>query len=178
MHVLAERLRAGALSASEIVDCYLQRIDRHDEKLHAYVEVYGEAARAAAALADNALKAGQRRGPLHGLPVALKDLVEIEGRTTTGGSQYWRHRVSSVTATIVRRLEAAGMIVLGKTHMVEFAFGSWGTNSAMGTPWNPWDARTHRVPGGSSSGSAVAVAAGLAPAAPCASRRACAGSSD
>ena len=165
IHALAERLRSGTLSASALVDCYLQRIRRHDEKLHAFVEVYASDARTAAELADRALQAGQRLGPLHGIPIAYKDLVEIEGRTTTGGSQYWRERKSPVTATVVNRLRAAGMITLGKTHMVEFAFGAWGTNTTMGTPWNPWDARTQRSPGGSSSGSGVAVAAALAPAA-------------
>ncbi|MFN4088207.1 MAG: amidase, partial [Alphaproteobacteria bacterium] len=98
-------------------------------------------------------------------PVALKDLVEMEGRVTTGGSAAWRDRRSAVTATIVRKLMAAGMIVLGKTHTVEFAYGGWGTNQHMGTPRNPWDMAVHRIPGGSSSGSGVAVAAGLTAAA-------------
>jgi aspartyl-tRNA(Asn)/glutamyl-tRNA(Gln) amidotransferase subunit A len=84
---------------------------------------------------------------------------------TTAGSKSWHGRVATETATAVERLLAAGMIPLGKTHMVEFAFGGWGRNEPMGAPWNPWDTRVHRVAGGSSSGSAVAVAAGLAPAA-------------
>jgi aspartyl-tRNA(Asn)/glutamyl-tRNA(Gln) amidotransferase subunit A len=99
------------------------------------------------------------------VPIALKDLCEVEGRVTTAGSAAWKTRKSGFTATIVERLLGAGMVPLGKTHMVEFAFGGWGTNPVCGAPWNPWDARTHRVPGGSSSGSGVAVAAGLAPAA-------------
>ena len=165
MHVLAQRVRDRALSASQLLECYLERIRRCDGKLHAFIAVYEEEARAAAAIADQALASGQRVGPLHGIPIALKDLVDLEGRTTTGGSMFWRDRVSAVTATIAQRLLGAGMIVLGKTHLVEFAFGSWGTNKTMGTPWNPWDAAVHRTPGGSSSGSAVAVAAGLAPAA-------------
>ena len=165
MHELARRMRERTVSASALLECYLERIRRYDGKLHAFVAVYESEARAAAALADRALESGQPIAPLHGIPIALKDLVEIEGRGTTGGSMFWRDRVSPVTATIVRRLTAAGMIVLGKTHLVEFAFGSWGTNKTMGTPWNPWDAGVHRTPGGSSSGSAVAVAAGLAPAA-------------
>ena len=165
VHVLAEQLRSGATSASALVDCYLQRISRHDEKLHAFVEVYADDARAAAERADRALKSTHPRGALHGIPIAMKDLIDIEGRRTTGGSLYWRDRISPVTATVVERLTAAGMITLGKTHMVEFAFGAWGTNKAMGTPWNPWDAATPRSPGGSSSGSGVAVAAALAPAA-------------
>ena len=98
-----------------------------------------------------------------GVPVAVKDIIDIEGRITTGGSKVWAGRVSPVTATLVERMLAAGMIVLGKTHTVEFAMGSFGTNRHMGTPWNPWDLETHRGPGGSSSGTAVAVAARMAP---------------
>lgn len=165
IHLLAEKLRTGSLSASALVDLYLRRIRQHDGKLHAFVAVSESEARNAAEAADRALRAGQRLGPLHGIPIALKDLLEIEGTVTTGGSMFWRERVSPVTATVARRLAAAGMITLGKTHMVEFAFGSWGTNTTMGTPWNPWDLRTPRSPGGSSSGSGVAVAAALAPAA-------------
>ena len=165
MHALATRLKAGELSASTLVDCYLQRIGRHDDKYHAFVEVYADEARAAAEAADRARKAGQASGALHGIPLALKDLIDVAGKRTTGGSLYWRERVSPVTATVARRLSDAGMITLGKTHMVEFAFGAWGTNQTMGTPWNPWDLETPRAPGGSSSGSGVAVAAALAPAA-------------
>ncbi len=95
----------------------------------------------------------------------MKDLFHIEGRQTTAGSKSWRGRISDHTATAVERLTAAGMIPLGKTHMVEFAFGGWGRNRPMGAPWNPWDDAIHRVAGGSSSGSAVAVAGGLCPAA-------------
>jgi aspartyl-tRNA(Asn)/glutamyl-tRNA(Gln) amidotransferase subunit A len=95
--------------------------------------------------------------------VAVKDIVDIAGRVTTGGSKVWAERISPVTATLVQRMLAAGLIVLGKTHTVEFAMGSFGTNRHMGSPRNPWDSRVHRAPGGSSSGTAVAVAARLAP---------------
>ncbi len=165
IHALAARLRSGELTASALVDCYLQRIGSYDDKYHAFVEVYADVARAAAEAADRARKAGQASGALHGIPLALKDLIDVAGKRTTGGSLFWRERVSSVTATVARRLSDAGMITLGKTHMVEFAFGAWGTNQTMGTPWNPWDLETPRTPGGSSSGSGVAVAAALAPAA-------------
>ena len=97
------------------------------------------------------------------MPIAVKDIVDIEGRVTTGGSKVWEKRVSPRTATLVKRLVQAGMIVIGKTHSVEFAMGSFGTNQHMGTPWNPWDLGTLRAPGGSSSGTGVAVAAALAP---------------
>src|ERR1035437_2688609 len=100
IHMVAERLRTGALSASTLVDCYLQRIRRHNDKLHAFVEVYESEARAAAEVADRAFKAGRLRGPLHGIPIAFKDLVDIVGKRTTGGSLYWRERVSPVTATV------------------------------------------------------------------------------
>ena len=153
------------LSPVDVVDALLRRIERLDPKLHAFIDVYAADARLAAEAADKAIRAGHAVGPLHGVPVALKDLVDLQGRVTTGGSKVWAKRVSPVTATLARRMIAAGMIVLGKTHTVEFAMGGWGTNTHLGTPWNPWDPAVHRTPGGSSSGSGVAVAAGLTPAA-------------
>ncbi len=162
---LSAAFQRRALSPVDVVDTLLARIDKLNPRLHAYIDVYGPDARLAAEAADRAIRAGHAVGPLHGVPVALKDLVDLEGRVTTGGSKVWAKRVSTVTATLARRFISAGMIVLGKTHTVEFAMGGWGTNTHMGTPWNPWDAKVHRTPGGSSSGSGVAVSAGLAPAA-------------
>jgi len=157
-HAFATRV----LSPIDVVEALLARIKAR-EPLHAYIAVYEAEARLAAEAADRAIKSGHRVGPLHGVPIALKDLVDLEGRITTGGSKVWQNRVSAVTATLAQRLISAGMIVLGKTHTVEFAMGSFGTNTHLGTPWNPWDLSVHRTPGGSSSGSGVAVAAGLAP---------------
>ena len=162
---LSRLLAEGKTSSAAIVDACLSNIDALDARLHAFVDVYRDEARACAQAADLERKAGMARGPLHGLPIALKDLLEFSGRQTTAGSKHWIGRKSDHTATVVERLLAAGMIVLGKTHMVEFAFGAWGRNEPMGAPRNPWDMTTHRVAGGSSSGSAVAVAGGLAPAA-------------
>ena len=162
-HVLSAEIGAGRLSPVDVVDASLARISAHDQKLHAYVEVYADEARLAAEAADKAIRSGHRIGPWHGIPIALKDLIEIEGRVTTGGSQVWHDRRSAYTATIARRLIAAGMIVIGKTHTVEFAMGGWGTNQHRGTPWNPWDPAVARTPGGSSSGTGVAVAACMAP---------------
>lgn len=159
----SQAIHAGRLSPVELVEAYLQRIEKFDGKLHAYVEVYFDDARVAAKAAHKAIKAGHSVGPLHGIPIAIKDLVDIQGRITTGGCAMWRDRRATVTATLAQRLLAQGMVLLGKTHMVEFAFGGWGTNTQMGTPWNPWDMNHARTPGGSSSGSGVAVAAGLAP---------------
>ena len=161
--LLSQAFGARTLSPVDAVDALLDRIHRHDGRLHAFVTVYADQARLAAEGADRAIRSGHRIGPLHGVPIALKDLVDLEGRVTTGGSKVWAERVSPVTATLAERAIAAGMIVLGKTHTVEFAMGSWGTNTHMGTPWNPWDPAVQRTPGGSSSGSGVSVAAGLAP---------------
>src|SRR2546428_649530 len=160
---LSRAFGARTLSPVDAVEALIGRIRRRNPALHAYIAVYEADARLAAEAADKAIRAGHRVGPLHGVPIALKDLVDVEGRVTTGGSKVWAERVSPVTATLAERLIAAGMIVLGKTHTVEFAMGSWGTNTHMGTPRNPWDLKVHRTPGGSSSGSGVAVAAGLAP---------------
>ncbi|HYB41568.1 MAG TPA: amidase [Candidatus Methylomirabilis sp.] len=162
---LSRAFGARTLSPIDAVEALLARIRRRNPRLHAFIAVYDKDARLAAEGADRAIRAGHRVGPLHGVPIALKDLVDLEDRVTTGGSKVWAERVSPVTATLAERLIAAGMIVLGKTHTVEFAMGSWGTNTHLGTPRNPWDLDVHRTPGGSSSGSGVAVAAGLAPAA-------------
>jgi aspartyl-tRNA(Asn)/glutamyl-tRNA(Gln) amidotransferase subunit A len=162
---LATALAKGALSSAELVDLCLERIAAHDAKLHAFVRVFEEQARRAARAADELRRSGRVAGPLHGIPLAIKDLYHYAGQPTGAGSRAWKAPLPGATATAVRRLEAAGMIVLGKTHTVEFAYGGWGTNPVMGTPWNPWDLTVHRAPGGSSSGSAVAVAGGLVPAA-------------
>lgn len=161
---LSAGLAAKRFSSREIADALLGRIAKADGKLHAFIEVYANEARALADAADKARAARFPLGPLHGLPIAYKDLCDIAGRIGTGGSKMFEKRMASETSNTVERLTAAGMVPLGKLHMVEFAFGGWGTNPLMGAPWNPWDLKTHRVPGGSSSGTGVAVAARLAPA--------------
>jgi aspartyl-tRNA(Asn)/glutamyl-tRNA(Gln) amidotransferase subunit A len=161
---LAAGLAAKRFSSREIVDSLLGRIAKANDKLHAFTEVYAIEAKALAQAADTARASGFPLGPLHGLPVAYKDLCDIAGKIGTGGSKMFEKRVATETSNTVERLTAAGMVPLGKLHMVEFAFGGWGTNPLMGAPWNPWDLKTHRVPGGSSSGTGVAVAARLAPA--------------
>ena len=163
VHRLAADIAVRRLSPVDLVEAFLARIAAQDAKLHSYVEVYAEDARLAAEGADRAIRAGHAVGPLHGVPIALKDLIDLEGRITTGGSAVWRERRSPATATLAKKFFAQGMILLGKTHTVEFAMGGWGTNQHLGTPWNPWDMEVPRTPGGSSAGSGVAVAAGLAP---------------
>jgi aspartyl-tRNA(Asn)/glutamyl-tRNA(Gln) amidotransferase subunit A len=162
---LSAALATGDTSAAALTELYLGRIRRANPKLNAFVHVDEELARHHARASDERRAGGLPLGPLDGVPVALKDLLEIDGCRTGVGSSPWKDRRSTTTATVVRNLLAAGMVPLGKTQMVEFAFGTWGANPYLGTPWNPWDLNTHRVPGGSSSGSGVAVAAGLAPAA-------------
>lgn len=160
---LARAIRARSLSPVDAVDALLGRITQLEPKLQAFTEVFSGDARLAAEGADRAIRSGHAVGPLHGVPVVLKDLIDLEGRLTMGGSAAHRTRRAARTATIARRLIAQGMIVLGKTHTVEFAYGGWGTNQHLGTPWNPWDAEVPRTPGGSSSGTGVAVAARMAP---------------
>ena len=159
---LSAGIAAGRFSPVDILEAFLAR---GDTIAGVFCAPYQDEARKAAREAENAIRAGAAKGPLHGLPIAIKDLVEIEDKVTTGGTLVWKNRVSTHTATLVKKLQDAGMIVLGKTHTVEFAYGAWGTNQHMGTPLNPWDLQTARTPGGSSSGSAVAVAARMAPAA-------------
>ena len=160
---IARAYRRGETTTSEVVDRLLSHIDTHEPKLGAFQAIYADDARLAAEAADKAMRSGHRIGPFHGIPFALKDIVDVEGRITTGGSLTLSQRVSPATATIARRLLSAGGILVGKTKTVEFAMGGWGTNQHMGTPWNPWDLETHRAPGGSSGGSGVAVAAGMVP---------------
>jgi len=161
---LSTGLSGKKFSSRDIVDALLARVAKADGKLHAFTEVYAKEAKALADAADTARASGFPLGPLHGLPMIYKDLCDIAGRVGTGGSKMWTQRVAAETSNTVERLTAAGMVPLGKTHMVEFAFGGWGRNQPMGAPWNPWDLAVHRVAGGSSSGTGVAVAARLAPA--------------
>jgi aspartyl-tRNA(Asn)/glutamyl-tRNA(Gln) amidotransferase subunit A len=145
----------------EISKCYLDIIERFNPKLNAFVEVFPVAP---ISLPNNAADLDttfDESKQLYSTTVAVKDLFDYAGTPTRAGSLALPPVPAVKTAAAVRRLEAAGAIVLGKTHTVEFAFGGWGTNPVAGTPWNPWDMHIHRVPGGSSSGSAVAVAAGM-----------------
>lgn len=160
---LCEAMRTGRRSVAETLDAYLARIEAENGHHHAFRTVFAAEARAQAAALDAELAAGTWRGPLHGVPVAVKDNIAIAGHAARAGSMSAHMEVAEADAPVIARLREAGAIIIGQTHMVEFAFGGWGTNSAAGTPRNALDPHHHRVPGGSSSGSAVAVAAGLAP---------------
>ncbi|HIM70770.1 MAG TPA: amidase [Gammaproteobacteria bacterium] len=165
MHQQLSALLKGDVSAEELTHDYLDRISHYGTKLNAFMTVFYDSALQAAKVADQKLLSGKPLGALHGIPFGLKDIIEVEGQTTTWGSYALKNRISAETATVVGRLIGQGAIILGKTQSVEFALGGWGTNEFYGTPWNPWDLETHRIPGGSSSGSGVAVAAGLCAAA-------------
>lgn len=154
-----EQLRRRALSPAELTRAYLDRIERQDGDLLAYITVLHAEALAAAAAAEQEITRGHYRGPLHGIPIALKDLVMTRDIRTTCGSRILKAWIPDADATVAARLNQAGAILLGKLNMHEFAYGPTGVNPHYGTPRNPWD-RT-RMPGGSSSGSGVAVAAGL-----------------
>ncbi|MCP5084672.1 MAG: amidase [Alphaproteobacteria bacterium] len=158
---LSARYRAGDLTPSDATAACLERVEQLEPKLEAFEIVLGDQAREAADGATKAIASGHRLGPFHGVPFALKDLIDVEGQITTGGSNAYADRVASSTATIAKRLIAGGGILVGKTKTVEVAYGPWGTNQQRGTPWNPWDVETHRAPGGSSSGSGAATSAGL-----------------
>ena len=165
LHQLARLVAVGKLDPVDLVELYLERIARYDGALHAFAALFPDESRRSAQARAMEVGRGIGLGRLHGVPIAVKDLIDIAGRSSGAGSLRRSGIVAAATSAVVERLAAAGAIILGKTHMTEFAFGSWGTNAVTGTPRNPWDARRHRVPGGSSSGSGVAVAAALAPAA-------------
>lgn len=162
---IARLTTSGELSTCSLVKRVLDAIAAENEKLHAFVEVFADAAMHRADELDRAALRSGAVGPLHGVPIAVKDLAQLSGRPAGFGSKCYPAHPGGATATAIQRLIDAGAVIIGMTHMVEFAIGGWGTNHAMGTPWNPVDRNVHRVPGGSSSGSAVAVAARMVPAA-------------
>lgn len=160
---LAADLAHGRTTSRELVDQALDRIaNPAGEGARAFIQVYAELARAEADHADRLRLAGIVRSPIDGLPVSVKDLYDVAGDTTRAGSVVLRDAApAKVDAPAVSRLRAAGAILLGRTNMVEFAFGGLGLNPHYGTPRNAWDRATGRVPGGSSSGAGVAVADGM-----------------
>ena len=155
---LSEQLRTGRLTSTEVTTAMLDRIDALDPALQSYAVVTRERALADAAAADEEISRGGWRGPLHGVPLALKDLVETEGITTAAGTTVHGAHVPTADGTVAARLRAAGSVLLGKVRMTEGAFSAH--HPELPTPVNPWDADTWS--GVSSSGSGVSVAAGLA----------------
>ena len=154
------RLRAGEITAVDLLDAVRRRASMTEAVLHAYVTIDHDGARAAAEAADAALARGEDLGPLHGIPMALKDNMVTRGIETTCSSRILTGWVPPYDATVVERLKASGAVIVGKTNLDEFAMGSSTENSAFGPTRNPWD--PDRVPGGSSGGSAAVVAVGSA----------------
>ena len=153
-------LRSGDLSAAGLLDAVLERATLTEAQLHCYLRIDHDGARRAAVEADRALAAGSDRGPLHGIPVVLKDNMCTRGLETTCGSQILAGYLPPYDATVVTRLREQGAVITGKANLDEFAMGSSTENSAYGPTRNPWD--PDRVPGGSSGGAAAAVAVGSA----------------
>lgn len=157
----ARMIADGSVRATDLVEASLRRIDALDGSLHAFITVMHDRARAAARKADDELREGRRRGPLHGVPVALKDIIDLRDVPTTAHSKILADNVAVANAAVADRLEDAGMIVVGKLSLHEFARGAPTDRLPWPNALNPWN-RDHAC-GGSSSGSAVAVAAGMVP---------------
>jgi len=155
----AAMVRRKAVSPVELTQACLARIERLNPALNAFITVTGEQALREARDAEAEIQKGKWRGPLHGVPVALKDLFDTAGVRTTAGSGVFKDRVPEQDAEVVRRLRAAGAVLLGKLNMHEFAYGGTSVATYFGAVHNPW--KLDRIAGGSSGGSAAAVAAGL-----------------
>src|SRR5579883_3522321 len=153
---LADRLRRRELSPVELTRVYLDRIAALDPTLRAFITVTAEQALAEAAAAEREIAAGQYRGPLHGIPLAVKDNIAVANTVTAAGAKFLHDNLTPDDAEAVRRLAAAGAIVVGKTNLHELALGSSTINPWWGATHNPWDPTY--VPGGSSGGTAAAVA--------------------
>ena len=155
----SDGVRKKVISPVELTEVCLQRIEQLNPRLNAYITVIAEAALSQARNLEGEMKRGRWRGPLHGIPIALKDNIDTAGVRTTAASELFKDRVPSEDAEVVRRLKNAGAIILGKTNLHEFAYGGTSSVSYFGPVRNPW--ALDRIPGGSSGGSAAATAASL-----------------
>lgn len=161
VHDLGGRIRRREVSPVEVVEAHLRRIEALNPRLSAFLTVTGDQALAEARRAEAEIAAGRWRGPLHGVPYGAKDIIDTAGVRTTHGSSFFRENVPAGDADCIARLKLAGAILIGKTHTHEFASAPTNVNPHYGPAHNPW--RLDRITGGSSGGSAAAVAAGLAP---------------
>ena len=157
----AERLRRRETTSEAVTQSYLARIRALEPRLKAFEYLDETWTLAQAKAIDALLAAGTDLGPLMGVPVAIKDLIAVDKTPAHAGSNLDVRNIIGAEGTFAKRLKALGCVVLGKTKTVEFAIGGTGISGSRGCPWNPWDANVHRIPGGSSSGSAVAMASGL-----------------
>ena len=160
MSELSRRFRRKEVSPVEITQECLRRIERLNPRLNAFITVMAESAQAEARTAEEAISQGKWRGPLHGIPIALKDLIDSAGVRTTSASALHKDCVPTEDAEVVRRLRKAGAVIVGKNNLHEFAYGGSSLISHFGDVHNPWD--MNRITGGSSGGSAASVPAGMA----------------
>ena len=155
---IAAQIRKGEISPVELIEATLEKIDQCEPQLNAFITVFREESLESARRAEAELRDGKDLGPLHGMPIALKDIIYVEGTRSTAGSNFFAEESPQFDAALVSKLRDAGAIIIGKTNLHEFAFGVTTENPHFGATANPWD--TARVPGGSSGGSAAAVVAG------------------
>lgn len=156
---VAKRIKTQKLSPVAVVDACLQQIEDHNPTLNAFITILADEAREQAQAAEAEIKAGKWRGPLHGVPVGIKDFYDTAGIRTTAGFEHFKDRVPAKDAVSVRKLKEAGAIIIGKTNMHRLGMGTTGLESYFGPVRNPWN--PDYIPGGSSSGSAAAVASGM-----------------
>ncbi|MEY4094508.1 MAG: hypothetical protein RLZZ53_1707, partial [Acidobacteriota bacterium] len=156
---IAASVAAGQITSEKLTEDCLSVIQQRNPKLNAFITVTGDEALEQARQADKEIAAGRRIGPLHGIPLSLKDLIDQKGVRTSAASQVRRDHVATADAVVTRRLREAGAVFVGKTNLHEFAFGTTSEDSGFGAVLNPLDPT--RSPGGSSGGSAVAVATGM-----------------
>ena len=155
---IGAQIRKGEISPVELIEATLDKIDQCEPQLNAFITVFRKESLESARQAEAEIKSGKDLGPLHGMPIALKDIIYVEGTRSTAGSNFFSEESPQFDAALVSKLRAAGAIIIGKTNLHEFAFGVTTENPHFGATANPWD--TARVPGGSSGGSAAAVVAG------------------
>lgn len=156
---VSARIKTKELSSVEVTDLLLERIQLVDPSLNAYIQVLSESAKEQARILEEEMMKGSIRGPLHGVPIAIKDIFETKGQVTTSGSKLFRNWKPDKDAVVVQRLKKAGAVIIGKANLHEFAMGATTENPHFGPTRNPWN--PSKIPGGSSGGSAAAVAAGL-----------------
>jgi aspartyl-tRNA(Asn)/glutamyl-tRNA(Gln) amidotransferase subunit A len=156
---LSDSIRRQNISPVEVVEACLSRIEELNHKINAFITVLPDQARELAERAESEIKAGKWRGPLHGIPVGIKDFYDTAGVKTTAAFEHFKDRVPTKDAVEVAKLRAAGAIIIGKTNMHQLGMGTTGLDSYFGPVQNPWNAKY--IPGGSSSGSAAAVATGM-----------------
>ena len=157
---ISKLIQNNTITPVDIYNQFSNQIHKYENQISSFVEIYSDWEEKAR-IAEKQILNGEYKGPLHGIPIAVKDLVNIKGRVTTAGSKIMKNNFSNEDADVITALESSGAIIVGKTQMVEFAFGPHGINSNSDQTKNPWN--LNFIPGGSSSGSAAAVASNFSP---------------